>query len=274
MKRNSVSIVIINYNTTELTVNCINSIVDHTKEVDYEIIMVDNHSTDLNTDEFVRKFPTVKLIKNDSNVGFARGNNIGIANSNGDYVLLLNSDTILQNNAISMVKNFLDSNSKVAVASARLEYPNGQVQHNCQRFPSIRFALFELLRFQKLFPSKKHLLFGSFFDHNSVLFPDWVWGTFFMFRRELLDKLSEKKLADNFFMYVEDMQWCMEFRKLGFEIAFIPEAKVTHLMGGSRGEKNEMMQGNLNKFMMMYYPAWKRLTIQFLNFALRFGHAS
>lgn len=273
MNQIDVSVIVINYNTFDLTCHCIKSITEATK-IPYEIILVDNASSDINAEDFIRIFPTLCLVKSDENVGFSRGNNLGLSKAKGDYVLLLNSDTILKKDAPSIVKNFLEKNPSVAVATARLEYPNGTIQHNCQRFPSIRYSLFELLRLQKILPSKKHLLFGSFFDHEKIACPDWVWGTFFMFRKELLEKLPGQKLADDFFMYVEDMQWCMEFRKLGFQIAFVPEAKVTHLMGASGGKKNELIERNLKLFMKMYYPAWRRLLIRFLNFLLKISHAS
>ena len=263
-----VSIIIVNYNTFQLTKECIGSIVKNTGSIKFEIIVVDNASTERPPDEFSSLYPEIILIKAPENLGFAKGNNLGIAQATGKYVLLLNSDSYLLNNAVLITKNFLDSKPSVAVAAARLEFPDGTVQHNCQRFPSIRYLLFELLRLQKIFRSQKKYLFGAFFDYQNVAYPDWVWGTFFMFRKELIGKLPGKKLADDFFMYGEDMQWCMEFKHLGYEIAFLPDARVVHLMGASGGKKNVMMNQNLDVFMHCYYPGWKRFLIRMINILL------
>jgi len=265
-----ISIIIINYNTFELTSKCIQSILSIESNLPSEIILVDNHSTEADPDEFLKIFPGIILIKSPANIGFAKGNNLGIEKAKGAYILLLNSDTVLLNDAITIVKQFLDSHPNVAAASARLEYPDGAVQHNCQRFPSVSTKLFELLRLQKILGRKMSgkVLLGSFFGYDSIAYPDWIWGTFFMFRKERLDGLPGKKLADDFFMYGEDMQWCMEFKYLGFRCAFLPDAHVVHLMGGSGGEGGKMMRLNLNAFMKLYYPGWQRLFIRTLNFFL------
>lgn len=264
-----VSLIIVNFNTFELTGNCIRSVEAITKGVTYEIIMVDNASTDHPAEDFAKLFPNLIILKSSENIGFAKGNNLGIAQAKGKYILLLNSDTILLNDAISATKKFLDDNAQVAVAAARLEYPDGKVQHNCHRFPSIRWSLFELLRLQKIFPSIKKFLFGSFFDHNSVAYPDWVWGTFFMFRKDLLLSLPSQKLADGFFMYVEDMQWCKDFALQGKRVAFVPEARIVHLMGKSGGAKSILMKNNLEIFLVKNYSWIHRKFLSIFQYLLR-----
>ncbi len=171
-----------------------------------------------------------------------------------------------------MTKGFLDEHPKVAVVSSALFFPDGQVQNNCQRFPSIKYSLFEFWRLQKIFPKKivGKILFGPFFNYQEIAYPDWVWGTFFMFRKQILKELPEKKLADNFFMYVEDMQWCMEFRQLGYSIAFLPDAKTIHYMGQSAGAKSLLMKKNFDFFMRQYYHPWNATLIQWFNKILLF----
>lgn len=265
-----VSIVIINYNTFALTYSCIKSILKMTSGLKYEIIIVDNNSTEHPASEFKSEFHDIILIESPINVGFAKANNLGIARASGEYILLLNSDTVLLNDAISYSMDFLEKELSVGVVSAKLEYLDGRIQHNCQRFPSVRYKLFELLRLQKIVGKSRSgkILFGSFFDYKSVAYPDWVWGTFFMFRKNSLERLPERKLAENFFMYVEDLQWCMDFRLIGYRIAFLPSARVIHLMGGSGGSKNELIKKNMNQFMKRY--GWiKRIVIQLLDYLLQ-----
>jgi GT2 family glycosyltransferase len=267
MDKPNVSVIVINYNTFKLTVECIRSVIEKTKEVSYEIIVVDNASPNDNADEFLVLFPQIVLVKSKSNLGFAGGNNLGIAHAQGSFILLLNSDTILVNNAISIAVKKLERDASLGVVAAQLLYENGKIQHNCQRFPSINYKLFELLRLQKLLGQKigGRILQGSFFSHDEAICPDWIWGTFFMFKKAILQKLPEKKLADVFFMYVEDMQWCMEFRRCGYQIGFEPEAKVIHYMGGSGAAQKEFIRMNEDAFMKRYYSGVKRKLIALLN---------
>lgn len=261
-----VSIVIVNYNTFDLTCDCIASVKQFVSEGSYEIILVDNASTERSPQDFKVRFPEIVLIASAENLGFSKGNNLGIQKASGDFILLLNSDTVLANDAIGIVKQFLINHPDVAAASARLEYPDGRAQHNCQRFPSIKYSLFELFRLQKVFQRQSgSILFGFFFDYNSVAYPDWIWGTFFMFRKSLLGLFDDNKLPDIFFMYVEDMQWCMEFRKRGFRVAFVPEARIIHYLGKSGGNRPAMMQQNLDVFMHTYYGALSRKIIAILD---------
>ena len=273
MVQNEVSIVIVNYNTFNLTCDCVDSIIKNEPTLRYEIIIIDNASTEIAAPEFKKIFPQITLIESKENIGFAKGNNMGIDRASGEYILLLNSDTILLNNAVSIALEFLHKHYQVSAVAGRLEFPNGKIQHNCQRFPNIKYQLIELFRLQKVFPELKKKLFGPFFNYKEIAYPDWIWGTFFMFRKSILNELAYKKLADDFFMYVEDMQWCMEFSLRGYKIAFVPQAHVMHLMGSSGAAKNELIENNHSAFMKMYYSGWKRVIINFLKKLLTFRHA-
>jgi GT2 family glycosyltransferase len=250
-----VSVIILNYNTFELTCDCIKSVFEKTSQCSFEIIVVDNASTDRDPKDFIKLFPTIKLVVNEENTGFAKGNNAGIAVASGEYVLLLNSDTELLNNAILYCLQSIKKHPSLSAVTCRLLYPDGTVQHNCQRFPSVGHRLFELLRLQKVLPRKVagRILLGYFFDYRSWTYPDWIWGTFFMFRRSLLGVLQNGKLAEDFFMYVEDMQWCKEFRKLGYDVAFEPRGEVVHYMGKSKANRDALMEVNVKKFLKRYH---------------------
>jgi GT2 family glycosyltransferase len=266
-----VSIVIINYNTFSLTCACIESIIKYTKGVSFEIILVDNASVETNPSVFTDMFPVIRLVSSEENLGFAGGNNLGVSVSNGEVILLLNSDTYLIDDAISKSYNYLKSNEKVGVVSSRLTYVQGGNQSPAQRFPSIRYYLIELLRLQKLMPAavKEKLLLGAFFDHSSTVEADWVWGTFFMFRREILDKLPNNKLNDDFFMYCEDIQWCWDIRKLGYQVHYFSDASVVHIMGGSSGKKNVLNTDNREVFLRKNYSPLHYKAIVLLEKLLR-----
>lgn len=254
-----VSVIIINFNTFHLTTNCIASVKHFTSGITYEIIVVDNASTETNPSLLLYEFPFIKLIKSPVNVGFAKGNNLGIKEAAGKYILLLNSDTVLSDNTLFKLFEYLENNPKVGVISPRLIYPDGRHQSVAQRFPSIKYSLIEFFRLQKFLPGRRagRLLLGAFFNHLETVKADWVWGACFMFPKSILDQLPDNKLDETYFMYFEDMQWCMDISKLGYEIHFFAGAEVIHLMGGSSGNKNSMMRENGNLFLKKNYPVWQ-----------------
>lgn len=232
------SIIIINYNTFDLTKKCIESVIHFTQIKDYEIILVDNASTECDPSIFKNLFNDVILIKNDTNVGFAKGNNAGLNLAKGEYILLLNSDIELIENSIDICLNRIQSNDNIGVISPQLIFPDGKIQHTANKFPSINYEILELFRLQK-FLGFKHLL-GFHFDHKSEIEIDWTWGAFFMTKRIVIDQLPEKRLPDHFFMYFEDVEWCYLIRKMGFKILFTPDTKVIHHLAGSSKSINKI----------------------------------
>lgn len=254
-----VSIIIINYNTFELTSRCLKSLYEHNNGFSFEIILVDNNSSECNPDLFLVEFPSIKLIKSKENVGFSKGNNLGICQATGEYILLLNSDTELLENSIKRSLDYAETLPSFGVLSCKLVYPDDQHQSVAQRFPSIRLRVIELFRIHKLLPKKRagKLLLGAFFDHNENAEVDWVWGAFFLFRQSSLEVLTNKKLNDDYFMYYEDIQWCLDFKKKGLKIYYYAETKVLHKMGGSSANKTALMATNKELFMKNNYSTFK-----------------
>ncbi|MBX3164157.1 MAG: glycosyltransferase family 2 protein [Bacteroidetes bacterium] len=255
-----VSIIIINYNTFQLTCSCIKSVVEKTKDVSYEIILVDNASTERDADEFKKLFPKINLIKSKENLGFAKGNNVGIQHAHGEFILLLNSDCELTEDSIAICCKEFSEKKNIGVITCKLIYPNGKMQHNCQVFPSTIKIWIEKLRLHKLFSKKirSSYLQGFYWDYETFGFPDWIWGTFFMFRKSALDLLPDKRLSDDFFMYMEDVQWCWNFRKAKIKIAYTPKTTVIHHGGGSNADRSEMINKNYLSFLEKNYNAIHR----------------
>ncbi len=239
----TLSIIIINYNTLELTSKCIESVFRFTKNLDFEIILVDNASIECNADIFLEKFPQITLIKSSENVGFSKGNNLGLAIAKGEYILLLNSDTELVEDSISICLEKIKNNPQIGVISPKLIYPNGKIQHIAGRFPSVRYELIELFRLNKILGQKT--LMGFYFDHKTETFTDWVWGAFFLTKRNIIDQMPNKKLPDDFFMYFEDVQWCYLIKNLGYKILYFPHTQVIHYVGSS--SKLQTLDKNIEK---------------------------
>lgn len=231
-----VSIIIINYNTYELTKKCIESVFTKTIATPFEIILIDNASTECKPEIFLELFPAIQLAKSRQNVGFAGGNNLGISKANGEYILLLNSDTELLNDAVTEAIAVFEQEADIGVLSGQLLSPDGSIQAQAGRFPSIMRELRELFRLNKLLSPKQraHYYLGTECDYNVPIDADWVWGAFFLFRKSDLEFFPDKKLHETFFMYGEDMQWCYHFKKiLNKRIVVHPAPKILHHVGAS-----------------------------------------
>ncbi len=272
------SIVIINYNTFQLTCNCIASLQEKLLNVEYEIILVDNASAECNADLFKEKFPLINLIKSKSNTGFTGGNNLGVEAAKGEYLLLLNSDTELINNAPKICLDYIKAHKEVGMVSCQLQYPDGRIQHTCRRFRTISWELLEVLPFYKLLPKHKRemLMLHHYFDHQSFADVDWVWGAYMLFPRSIIQQLPKKKLSDDFFMYCEDTLWCWDFKQLGYKIHFLPQAKVMHVHKGSVS-KDKWIKirttsiKNHAAFMKKFYPDFRWYIFAAIYYTKQYG---
>lgn len=216
-----VSIVIVNYHTASLVLQCVDSIEKHEPTLSYEIIVVDNDSGQQELTLLARD-GRCQVVALPQNVGFARANNRGIAMSNGNYVLLLNSDTILMNDAISRCLRFVESYQGRAVLGAAMFYEDGSWQRSHFPFPSIRLALRQLLRLQ-----------SRVVQPMKPLAADWLVGAFLFIPKPLLNQLPGSQLSDTFFLYCEDIDWGYQFKQLNYPCLFLPDAKIIHLKGKS-----------------------------------------
>ena len=238
-----VSIIIVNYNTFKITCDCIESIARFTKEVPYEIILVDNASPHDNPDDFLRRFPSIKLIKSKENGGFAKGNNLGILQAKGDIILLLNSDTYLTEDSISKAAKQLNEDSTIGALSVRLVYPDGKLQHTARKFRSITNEVLDLFRpLLKLLPYKKRalLMLNQYFNGDFNTFCDWVSGAFMMFRKSTLNNFPGNILDERFFMYGEDQLWCYQFGNWGLKNFYFSETTVVHIHNASTASSKQL----------------------------------
>jgi GT2 family glycosyltransferase len=242
------SVIILNYNTFDLTCKCIESIVALTT-IPYEIILVDNASSECSPKLFKEKFPLIKLICNNENEGFAKGNNTGIKHAKGDYILLLNSDTELLNNAIDLAFHRIQQDENIGALTAQLVSTEGSYQP-CSYY---RQSLFKLmgctLKLHHLFPALKPVIPDLCKEH----FSDSIYGTFFLFPRRILNIFPENKLTETFFMYVEDAEWCYYIKRAGYQLLYYPEARILHYGGASSKENGARHWKNRlnNEYMLL-----------------------
>ncbi len=247
-----VSIIIVNYNTFQLTCNCIESIRVFTKDVQYEIILVDNNSIEKDPAAFAVMFPEIKLVISNTNNGFAFGNNLGIEKAEGEYILLLNSDSLLQDDSISKSINYIEQRKDTGVLGCRMIFPDGNVQYTARRFKSISWELLDIFRFILLlmpYEKRSKKMLGKYFRHNADIECDWVSGAFFLIPRKIIDQLPGKKLDERFFMYGEDQLWCEQIKKLEYKILFYAGTTIIHIGSGSTDMSKQLA---LRKMMMKH----------------------
>lgn len=238
-----VSVIIINYNTFALTSACIRSVYAHTKGLEFEVVLVDNASTECDPKDFLAEFPQLRLVCSPENAGFAGGNNLGIQHAKGDYILLLNSDTELLENSVLKSYNAFLASASPGFLGCRMTYPQGQVQYTARRFRSIKWELLDLFRFipySHAYADRSVAMLGKYFRHDVSIECDWLNGAFLLFKRDLLDHFPNKKLDDRFFMYAEDQLWCEQAKEAGFRNYFYADTTIVHVNSGSSSIKRQL----------------------------------
>ena len=269
-----VSVIIVNYNTFQITCDCIRSVIACTHGVPYEIVLVDNASPNDKPDDFLLQFHGIKLIKSPENGGFAKGNNLGIAAAKGDILLLLNSDTLLKEDSISMAAAQLEQKTDAGALTVRLTYPDGKLQHTARKFRSSRNELLDLVRPVLLlvpYKTRAQLMLNQYFRGDFDTCADWVSGAFMMIRRELLEKLPDQKLDERFFMYGEDQLWCYQFGQLGYKCFYYSNTTVIHINNASTSPAKQLQL--MKKFLaleltIMEYRKGKTLYYYIFNLIL------
>lgn len=233
-----VSVIIVTYNTKDLTCQCLESVKAQTKDVSYEIILVDNASTDGSREYFGQRDDLV-YIYSDENLGFGKANNLGFSKASGKYLLLLNSDTVLNNNAIKYFYDFMEAApAGIACCGGFLRDSNLKIIHSYGRFHTFWNAIYEWCLFPYLWRvgfklGKYDYPIQKTEDHYEV---DYVTGADLFIRKSMAEKYG---LFDpDFFMYYEDADLCRRYHEAGYKCVLIEAPQVIHLE--SRSSKDNM----------------------------------
>jgi GT2 family glycosyltransferase len=249
-----VSIIIVNYNTPKLTAEAIDSILSSQTKYSYEIIVIDNHSSDHSVQLIKERFPEVKLIVNEENVGFAKANNQGINLSKGRYILLLNSDTIVKEDTIEKMIEFMDKNRRIGASGCKVLLPNGKLDRACHRgFPTPMASFYYLVGLSKLFPksprfNQYHLGYMNLDEPHPI---DCLVGAFMLVRREVIEQVG--LLDEDFFMYGEDIDWCYRIKQAGWEIYYCPFTSIIHYKGASSKKKPFKIVYEFHRAMFLFH---------------------
>jgi len=228
------TVIIVNYNVKSFLKTALISIYKGLQGIKSQIIVVDNCSADGSIEMLKNEFPQVELIANDSNLGFSKANNLAIARSESEYICLINPDTLIRENVFHICLEFMDANPETGAAGGRITNPDGTLQLACRRSiptPWIAFTKFSGLG--RIFPHSK--LFGkynlTYLDENSISEVEALSGSFMFVRKKTIEDVG--LLDENFFMYGEDLDWCLRIKQEGWKIHYLPAAEIIHYKGKS-----------------------------------------
>ncbi len=254
-----VSIVIVNYNTKKLLLDCLASVYQHIKDIAFEVIVVDNASADGSAEAVKEQYPAVRLVESEQNLGFGQANNLGCRGATGEYLFFLNSDTVLLDNALLPLVAFMDSRPDCGIAGGNLVDSGRTPVHSYG--PVLPSPFSDLYRF---LPNAMRLRYGKSWCYNYTGKPmevGYITGADLLIRREIFDSIGAFHPA--FFMYYEETELTSRVRKAGYSVWSVPEATIVHIKGASleflSGAKQMVFESKYRYLRMVYGTNGARL---------------
>jgi len=234
MQSIDVSIIIVNWNVRDILRDCLRSIYDHTKSINFEIIVIDNASSDNSCEMVAKEFPQVFLIANKENRGFAAANNQGLKVATGKYVLLLNPDTIVPEDTISKSFKYSENHTDVAVLGCQVWLNENEIQKTCFSFPTLTSVFLLKSGLRRLFPKSRLLgwIDYGWWDRTTLMEVDVVSGMYMFVRQKAIKDVGV--MDEDYFVFAEETDWCFRFCKAGWKCIFVPLGRIIHLDGGSK----------------------------------------
>lgn len=272
MNKIILSIIILNWNTKKLLENLLSSICQNQPKFPFEVIVVDNGSTDGSSQMVKKNFSQFKILENKKNLGYACGNNRAAKKVRGEYLLFLNSDTKVLKESLDKMVNFAQKDSKIGIVGPKLLLPNGKVQPYGIGYELTLSRIF-LLKFAHLvgrlsnncpilqkIASKLSLEFWSWDKAREV---DWVSGAALLVRKKIFDQING--FDTRFFMYFEDQDFCLRTKRASYKIYALPSAKLVHLGGRSLAlnkERKKYYFESQKYFYAKNYGFWSNLFLR------------
>ena len=230
----SVSIIIVTYNSEKEIINCVSSLLPQLNDINGEIIIIDNDSTD-NTIPIIEKVKktSISIIQNSGNLGYTIANNQGISIAKGKYLLFLNPDTVVPNNIINNLVNDINNNKTIGAIAPQLRFPNGKIQKSCRRFPRRRDIIYESFGLSRIFKNSKEFNYWKMgdFDHKKSSLVDQPAGAVLLIPKKIIDEVG--LLDEQFPMFFSDVDICKRIWDAGYNIRYNTNFYITHKGGAS-----------------------------------------
>ncbi len=225
----TLSIIYINYNTGKLLKQSLKHLFLMKPALDFEVIVVDNHSADKSVQIIRKNFPNVHIIESMQNYGYAKGANLGIAEAKGKYIAIFNPDIFISRGSLEVMVNFLDNNPDAGLVGPKLANADGSLQYSCYRFPKIYTPIIRRSFLgQTGFGQKelnRYLMKKS--DHNESSEVDWLLGGALMARASALKEIGF--MDERYFLYFEDTDLARRLKEKKYRVVYLPSAKMVHL---------------------------------------------
>ncbi len=258
IKKNNIklSIIIVNWNVLPLLKRCIFSICKNIKDINYEIIVVDNDSKD-GSKTYLKgleeKRDNVEIILNNKNLGFATANNKGLKIAKGKFILFLNPDTEITSNTIEKLMQELENNNDIGIIAPKILGVDGKHQPSVRAFPSILSQILIFLKLHHIFPNTPVLkkYFQHNFDYKKQQEAEQVMGAAMLARKQALDKVGY--WDENFFLWFEEVDLCKRIKQAGWEIVYTPKAQILHHGGESFAQMMGLKKQNIYNKSAIYY---------------------
>jgi GT2 family glycosyltransferase len=252
MKRRmaTVAVVIASWNTRTLLAECLTSVLETAGDIDVEIVVVDNGSSDGSPAMVREEFPSVRLIANRENLGFARANNQAIAATTTPYVLMLNSDARLAPGALQRLLACLEASPRAGLVGAHLRFPNGAFQDSHARFPNLMSEALILSGLGRLLYGPWYPSFGPHADAVPCV-AEWVGGACMLARRTALAAVGG--FDEEYFLYGEEMDLCYRLRRAGWNVWYEPTARVIHHSEGSSVRQHAAVEERLYRGRLQFF---------------------
>ncbi len=258
------SIIIVSWNTSQLTLKCIKSLYERLQGLNFEVFVVDNNSPD-NTVEQLQKYKqennlaSLNILAEKTNHGFAKGNNIAIKKATGEYILLLNPDTEIIDNSILKMINFAESNKEIGIVGPKLLNSDKTLQRSCRQFPKLSDQIFIQLKFYNFFADKIKSIREYFmldFAHDESREVDQVMGAAMLIKKEVFDKIG--LLDEKFWAVFEEVDFCYRALQAGYKIYFYPNCQIIHHKEQSFSQMKQVAkQINYNHSLYRYFKKHK-----------------
>lgn len=248
------SIIFVNWNTSDLTRYALASVYKETHVIDFEVIVVDNNSADNSVEIIKKEFPQVVLISNPDNRGFGKANNQALKIAQGDYLMFLNTDVIVLDGALTKLVNYLDQHSDVMMVGPRLLNRDMTFQHACRRMlPNPLNSFFHLFGLTKIFKNNKVVNeYKQYATDQEITGPtEALSGAAMMFRRQVYKEIGG--FDEVFFMYGEDLDFCKRVLDKGWKTVYVSDARIIHFGGQSSGKRRTKSLFNFYEAMWLYY---------------------
>jgi len=266
-RKPDLAVIIVNWNVRDILLQNLHTLFEGNRDARFEVIVIDNASSDGSVDAVKEAFPNIHVIENTTNRGFAAAVNQGLKKLTAKNVLLLNPDMRVEPGALREIIQFLNTNPGVGVLSGKLLDEKGRAMHHTRRFPTLLTQLAVLIKLPHLFPQVLHKYHGKDLDLEKEQSVDSVRGSFFAISDKALQRVGH--FDEDFFIWFEEVDYCRRAKEAGLDVRYVPSIVARDLIGRSFAKKNvywkqKQFTASMIRYFEKWHPRWQAAILKFL----------